>query len=56
MNDINKAGKMIDFDRENAPEPTQYEIPKVNKTELFVKKLRLDYYFYLRLKSRIRSM
>jgi hypothetical protein len=29
VNDINKTGKMIDFDRENAQEPTKYEIPVV---------------------------
>ena len=29
VNDINKAGKMIDFDRENAQEPTKYTIPVV---------------------------
>ena len=30
VNDINKTGSMTDFDRDNAPDVTQYEIPKVN--------------------------
>jgi hypothetical protein len=29
VNDINKTGKMIDFDRENAQEPTKFPIPEV---------------------------
>jgi len=33
VDDINKTGKMIDFDRENAHDVTKYEIPSVNKLE-----------------------
>jgi hypothetical protein len=29
IDDINKTGHMIDFDRENATEPTPYLLPKV---------------------------
>jgi cytochrome b involved in lipid metabolism len=29
VNDINKTGKLINFDRENAKEPTQYQMPAV---------------------------
>jgi hypothetical protein len=29
VDDINKTGHMIDFDRENATEPTPYLLPKV---------------------------
>lgn len=36
VNDINKTGSMTDFDRDNAPQVTQYEIPKVN----FIKKIQ----------------
>lgn len=29
VNDINKTGQMIDFDRENAQDATKYDIPQV---------------------------
>jgi hypothetical protein len=35
VDDINKTGKFIDFDRENATNPTKYEIPQVNLNVLF---------------------
>jgi len=30
LDDVAKCGTMKDFDRDNASEPTQYPIPKVN--------------------------
>lgn len=29
VNDINKTGSFIDFDRDNATEVTQYELPQI---------------------------
>jgi hypothetical protein len=40
VNDINKAGKIIDFDRDHATNATQYEIPTVtiqNPDQVIVK-------------------
>lgn len=30
VNDINKTGSFIDFDRDNATEVTQYELPQIH--------------------------
>ena len=30
MNDINKTGSMVDFDRDNAQQVTQYELPSIH--------------------------
>ncbi len=30
VNDINKTGSMVDFDRDNAPQVTQYELPAIH--------------------------
>ncbi len=29
VDDINKTGAMLDFDRDNAPQVTQYELPAI---------------------------
>jgi len=35
VNDINKTGEMIDFDRENAKEATKYELPAVSNFKMY---------------------
>ncbi len=30
VNDINKTGSVIDFDRDNATDATQYELPQIH--------------------------
>lgn len=37
LEDVAKCGTMKDFDRENAPEPTQYPIPKVSLVNFICK-------------------
>lgn len=42
IDDINKSGKFVDFNREKATEPTKYEIPEVNKKVLCLNRKMQD--------------
>lgn len=43
LNDVPKCGTMKDFARDQAPDPTKYELPAVSILLPYVQKTRLKY-------------